>query len=78
MAKLKCWKKTRDDKYAKVYFRKDNKIAISIESPLKALKVEDGWSVYYGNPNNASSKGFKTRSQSFKFANKYMRKNDKC
>ena len=78
MTKLKCWKKTRDDKYAQVHLHKSGRVGVSVESPLKALKVEDGYTTYYGDVNGASSKGFKTKLQALKYANKYMKKHDKC
>jgi hypothetical protein len=78
MKKLKCWKKTRDDKYARVHLHKSGRVGVSVESPLKALKVEDGYTVYYGDVTGASSRGFKSKNQASNFANKYMKKHNKC
>lgn len=75
MTKLKCWKKTRDDKFAKVFLHKTKNIGVSIQEPLDS---RDQVVAYYGGRNNASSKDVKGFKDGLKFANKYMKEHDKC
>ena len=75
--KLKCWRKTRDDEFARVHLNKNKKIGVSVESPLKSTLKHD-FVVYFGNVERASAKEFKTKSQANKFAKSYMKKHDKC
>ena len=71
MTKLKCWKKYRTDKKLISYFKGKNTISIypKMNTPNHYVRRYDG---------NITVNFFKTKPQALKFANKYMKKNDKC
>lgn len=79
MNKLKCWKKFGNG------YKKENFGEISIwkgdVNRNRGFYKEDskqGWSVSVDTKINDIDKTFKTKPQAKKFANKYMKKNDKC
>ena len=73
---MKCWTKKIDSKLERVW-DSNNGERVLIRGHRK------GWESYvYGegqmNIKSKINRDFKTKSQALKFANKYMKKNDRC
>ena len=77
--KLKCWKKTKDDKLRKVFINKKTKRVVSVEDEgIQHLKKRHVFLSGKENHYVDKVKYFNKKPQALKFANKYMKKHDKC
>lgn len=69
---FKDWKKTKTSKKVNVWFRKDGKLAISVEKS----EFIKSYLVHFGNPKGfANTKQFKTKQIAMRFAKAYMKRN---
>jgi len=70
MEKLKCWKRVEKLKDRNTFYNKNKSLNIFV------FKEKNKW--YSDLDNGKPFNVFKTKNQALKFANKYMKKHDKC
>jgi len=76
MAKLKCWSGKKTTKYNVKYANKDTKEAVMIVAGYGKSYIVYNGKYPYIKP--TVDKVFNDRKSALKFANSYMKKNDKC
>ena len=73
MTKLKCWKNFENKNTIQVFWNSKR-----LEQVM-AFKDNNNWEFNVGKREGREMvKKFKTKSESLKFANKYMKKHDRC
>ena len=78
MTKLKCWKREKSWK-GRFEWVKPHKYNVDIERGIVIEKSPKGYDLaVFESDLRRIRKDFKTKPQALKFANKYMKENDKC